>query len=337
MNRSRLFLKITLPVRHLYHRESTVTGRLRLTLLLFCYIPVMVLGVAANFLGLTEPSAPFFNYTHSVLVVAAAVFLILFCKYKIRVAACLAAMTIIGQAVVSVEMLYCALQPGDYYAMLIMANMVLLAMNTVVAIAAHLKHTAIGLGAASICTYVACAVITGDGHLESFIPVFLIAFIFISVSGLWVSKAIDRIETENTRMRRGEEELLHLLRMRKDEVMAYFSLASKKYSGDGTHMLLECLSKRSRHNLLSNVENYIRVRATDMERIKEVFPEFTRSEREICQLILQGKRLTELCTVLGKTESNINSQRAHMRKKLGLRPADDLQEALQRRLDGAPA
>lgn len=337
MSRSHAFLKITLPIRHLYHRESTVTSRLRLTLLLFCYLPVMVLGTAANALGLTEPSAPFFYYTHTVLMVAAAAFIILFCKYRIKVATCLATMTIIGQAVVSVEMLYCALQPGGYYPMLIMANMVLLAMNTMVAIAARLKHTAIALGAAAISTYVACAIITDDKHLESFIPVFLIAFLFTSLTGLWVAKAIDKLETENSRMRHGEEELLHLLRMRKGEVLTYLSLASKRYSCDGTQMLLGCLGKKTRHNLLSNVEEYIRVRATDMERIKQVFPEFTRSEREICQLILQGKKLTELCTVLGKTESNINSQRAHMRKKLGLRPADDLQEALQRRLDSAPA
>ena len=54
---------------------------------------------------------------------------------------------------------------------------------------------------------------------------------------------------------------------------------------------------------------------------------------EICALILQDKKQNAICMLLNKSASNINSQRAHIRKKLGLRPQDDLKAALRRRMD----
>ena len=81
------------------------------------------------------------------------------------------------------------------------------------------------------------------------------------------------------------------------------------------------------------MEAYLKTRNTDLEIIAQKFPELTPSEREICRLILQGKKLYDICRLLGKNESNVNSQRANMRKKLGLQPAENLQKALQQRLE----
>lgn len=140
------------------------------------------------------------------------------------------------------------------------------------------------------------------------------------------------MEEENRQLKKGEAELLTLLRMRKDEVKAFLSLAKKKYDNDGTKLLMESLDKKTRYNLLTNVEEYIRERDTDLSIIEKAFPELTPSEREICRLVLQGKKLGEICTILGKTETNINSQRANVRRKLGLQPSDNLQRRLQERL-----
>lgn len=329
------FKIISRPIRRLYLRENTVTGRLRIVLLTYCYIPVIVLGIAANFLGLTEPSAQFFKYTHTALISVAAMFLVLFYKSQISVGVCLSAMTIIGQTVVSIEMLYCANRPTDYYTMLIMANMVLLAMNTMVSMAGQLKYTTVVLGISALATYIACAIITGDETLQSFIGVFSIAFAFVSITGFWVVKAVNNIEDENQQIKKDESDLLHILRLRKHEVKAYLELASQKTSIDGTRILLKRLTNKSRENLLANVEEYIVSRDTEKKHLKKVFPDFTPSEIEICYLILHGKKLTEICKTLGKTETNVNSQRAKMRKKLELQPSDNLREKLQNRINQA--
>lgn len=321
-----------LSFRKLFRKEHSVIDRQRLALLVLCYIPIMIIGVATNFLGITEPSAPFFVYTHTLCIIAAAVFFYLFYSRKISITICLAAFTIIGQSIISIEMVYSALQDTHYYNMLIMANMVLLSLNTLVSTAAYMKKNTVFLGIASIAIYIVCSLMTGDRLLQSFIAVFILAFFFASVVGVWVSDSIGRLEQENEKYRKDELEMLNILRLKKNEVKAYLSLASEKYSHDGTRVLLERLDTKSRHNLLANVGEYLKAQDTDLETISRVFPEFTPSERAICRLILQGMKLTDICSALGKNESNINSQRANMRKKLALRPSDILHEALRRRM-----
>lgn len=335
MNMKTAFLKATHPVRKLYRREHTVIGRQRLSLLLFCYLPILLIGVAANFMGLTQPTASFFSYTHTVALIAAAAVFWMFCRRRFDVGVTFSAFTILGQAIISIEMVYCALQPSDYYAMLIMANMVLLALNTMVAMAAYMKKTTTLLGFASLAVYIVCAVLADDPHLRSFIGVFTIAFLFVSLVGVAVAKSTGRLEQENTQLKKGEWEILHILRLKKNEVKTFVSLAAEKYDHDGTRVLLERLDRRARYNLLSNVEEYLKTRDTDLSVIARVFPELSPSEREIARLILHGKKLGDICLTLSKNESNVNSQRANMRRKLGLKPADNLQQALRQRLDSA--
>lgn len=321
------------PFRKWLQRETSLLDRQRLALLLFCYIPFLLLGVVANFLGVTEPSAPFFYYTHTLLVFSAAVFLVLYYRRKISITICFAAFIIIGQTILSVEMIYCAFQRTLYYDMLIMANMVLLSLNALVATAGMMKQVSVLLGITTLFIYILCAWITGDEILNSFIIVFILVFLFSSVIGVWVANSMDQLEHENEEYKKGEKELLHILRLKRDEVKAFVALASEKYSCNGTQMLLEQLDTKSKHNLVTNVEAYLKTRNTDLEIIAQKFPELTPSEREICRLILQGKKLYDICRMLGKNESNVNSQRANMRKKLGLQPAENLQKALQQRLE----
>lgn len=322
---------LTYPYRKLNSRLNSVIDRQRLTLLMFCYLPIMLLGVAANFLGLTQPSATFFTYTHSVCILTAATFFILFCKNKINIATCLSCFTIVGQCILTIEMTYCALQNTHYYELLILANMVLLALNTLVSVAGYLKYTTMILCFMTIGTFIVCSFLTGDKLLQSFIPVFILAFVFVGIVGLWITKNTKMIEDENEQMKEYENGMLDILHMQKGDVKTLLSLAAERLSYDGTKVLLERLSVGSRQNFLDNVAEYLRNKHTDLETIKSKFPEFTPSERDICRLMLQGKKLTNISIILGKSESNVSSQRANMRKKLGLKPDENLLVTLQKR------
>lgn len=330
-----LYIKISHPFRILYRREHTIIGRQRLSLLLLCYLPVLLMGILANFFGFTQPSASFFNYTHTLFLIAAIAFLLLYGKGKINIGVCLSAFTIIGQSVISIEMVYCALRPTPYYIMLIMANVVLLTMNMTVSMIASMKTNTIILGGITLGIYIVCSFLANDATMKSFIVIFIIAFTFLSLIGVWMAKNVNKMESENEQMKRNELEVLHILRLKKDEVKAFMSLASERSSHDGTKVLLDRLDRKARYNLLANVEEYLKTRDTDLEIIANMFPEFTQSEREICRLILQGKKMGDICLILNKNESNINSQRANMRKKLELKPSENLQKALQQRLDDA--
>lgn len=347
MRTVRLSGKHARPISRFINAEPTTVDKERCLLLLFCYVPIMLVGVVANFLGITAPSAPFFNYTHTLCILVAAVVFVLFICRKINVATCLAAFTIIGQSILSIEMIYCALNSSPYYNFLIIANTVLLALNTMVSVAAYLKANTVVLSCATVAVYAVCACLADSEILKSFIAVFSIAFLFVCFAGVVVatttnklerdkdklSRDNDQLERDNQHFKQEEVELLHLLRLKKEEVRAFLSLASQKHDYDGTRVLFERLNTKSQNNLITNIEGYIKTRSTDLKTIELAFPELTPSEREICRLILQGKKLGDICLILTKNESNINSQRAHIRSKLGLKPADNLQQSLQQRLD----
>lgn len=70
-----------------------------------------------------------------------------------------------------------------------------------------------------------------------------------------------------------------------------------------------------------------------MEVMAEAMPELSPSERKICLLILQGKKLGEICRTLDKTENNVNAHRSHIRSKLELKTSENLKEALEKRIE----
>lgn len=49
-------------------------------------------------------------------------------------------------------------------------------------------------------------------------------------------------------------------------------------------------------------------------------------------MVYEGKTLKEMCDLLNKSESNITSQRSHIRKKLNMDRKDDLRQVLEARI-----
>ena len=160
----------------------------------------------------------------------------------------------------------------------------------------------------------------------------LFIFLIICLLGTQIRKNIVRLNKENEGLRNDELELLKLLRMNKSQVKALLEL-SKSKSSVRTGELLDIVDDQVRHNIIHAVSTWQRQKEVESTNMSMKFPELTNSEREICALILQDKKQNAICMLLNKSASNINSQRAHIRKKLGLRPQDDLKAALRRRMD----
>ncbi len=96
--------------------------------------------------------------------------------------------------------------------------------------------------------------------------------------------------------------------------------------------LIERLSPEMRQRILQRASQHLRKEEMDNLAWDLVCAELTKSEKEICRLILDGRSLKEICAELNKTESNITSQRSHIRKKLGMERTDDLQRTLELRI-----
>lgn len=93
--------------------------------------------------------------------------------------------------------------------------------------------------------------------------------------------------------------------------------------------LMDRLSPEQKEKLRKNVEEHFRDKEFEKMVYLDLCPDLTKSEIEICKLILQGKTVKEICDALGKNVTNITSQRSHIRKKLHLDKNEDLRSSLE--------
>lgn len=125
---------------------------------------------------------------------------------------------------------------------------------------------------------------------------------------------------------------MRVLQLNKEQLKLYIELSKREYKEDETRLILAKFSEKTQKYVVDNVTKYIQGEKYNDDRIKEQFPELSPSEREIVHLILRGHKLGAICTMLNKSESNINTQRANIRRKLGLHPTDNLNKALESRM-----
>ena len=91
------------------------------------------------------------------------------------------------------------------------------------------------------------------------------------------------------------------------------------------------LSPEQQQNILDRAAEQLKTSELSKKAWDLVCADLTNSERVICQMVLEGKMLKEICIELNKSESNITSQRSHIRKKLNMDRKDDLRRELEKR------
>lgn len=119
----------------------------------------------------------------------------------------------------------------------------------------------------------------------------------------------------------------------KEEKKALEMLAAlKDMNYDKAGNLMERLSPELRQRIVKHASEHLRKEEMDKLAWDEVCRDLTNSEKEICKLVLQGLSLKQICIQLDKSESNITSQRSHIRKKLNLDRKEDLRRTLELRI-----
>lgn len=95
--------------------------------------------------------------------------------------------------------------------------------------------------------------------------------------------------------------------------------------------LMSRLSPEQQKNILDRAAEQLKNSEQSKKAWDLVCIDLTNSERQICQMVLEGKSLKEICIEQNKSESNITSQRSHIRKKLNMDRKDDLRRELEKR------
>lgn len=313
-------------------REKGFINHQRQAILLY-YAIAMMIATMSNIIGVSGSFCTFFTVSNSIMLVSFIIFTILYTIKRLEIVQFATFMTASTHIFISVDCIYAAITPSlPNVTMVILVNMLILLGNSIITLATYLTRTAQLTTLLSIATYISCTIITGSQALYDYLFMILIIFCLTSYIGFRITKTVERLQMENQTLRRDEEELMRILRLDKEQIKAYINLAKQEHSTEETNTLLNLLGKTTQMTLINNVVSYIKANESDEALIEKRFPDFTPSEIQICQLILRDKKLSEICSILGKTESNISTQRANIRKKLGLQPADNLRKVLIERM-----
>lgn len=128
-------------------------------------------------------------------------------------------------------------------------------------------------------------------------------------------------EAEENAIKTEEEKALHMLGMQSN------------MSKSKAESLISHLSPEAQEKLLGNVAQAFYDDVFANISLEDVCPELSPSELEICLLVLKRKSMKEMCDILGKTVTNITSQRSRIRKKLGMKRDDDFRLFLFKRIN----
>lgn len=313
-------------------QDSSIRERQRFFVFLYTSF-ILFLVIPLNLIGLTGPDERFYFWMNSSNLLVTLITFILFVYKKIKLSTALSVLLLSSQLETTGEMLYCALNSSQYHTHLIVGNLVLSSVVIMLAVASYLQFIPVLLATIAIGGYTVCILITHDATLINFYLLFFLIFIITCALGERLIYAINTLEQENLHLKQDEAELLRFLRMNKQQVHAYIEFSKKKNpNSKEMEQLLERLNESSQRNIINSVSTYLVEKRTSMDQIAAAFPELTSTEHEICRLIMQGKKLSEICATLDKTENNITAHRGHIRKKLNLKPENNLKKTLEIRM-----
>ena len=333
INRCRLIANKFIKLKKQFtEREDNYLDQQRQTILVY-YTVLLSAGLIANIAGLSGAFHPFYKACNSFMLLTIISLAMLYITRHLPLVKTIGSMTMTTQVCISTDTLFCAFSPDfSNCEMVVLINMLILSANTVFSLATYLTRISQITTVIALITYTGCLFVTGDKILHDYFIILLIIMIFISVIGLRIARNAEYLMNVNKTLKQDEAELLQVLRLNKQQVKAYIALAHERHDTTKTTHLLELMGTASQKNIIENVTEFLRRQEIERHDIGMALPALTASERDICRLILQNKKQGEICAILNKSESNICTQRANIRKKLGLKPSQDLGEELAKRL-----
>ena len=152
--------------------------------------------------------------------------------------------------------------------------------------------------------------------------------IFTCILGEMIRRGIRSMQRENADYHSTLNRVLSTFHMTKTELLAYIQLGRGEQSDKDITDFFNRLNERTEANLIRAVEQRVAQRKMQHADISAVLPTLTPTEQEVCRLIIGGKTIIEIASILHKNANNVSSVRIHIRKKLGLATGKDLREAL---------
>lgn len=220
----------------------------------------------------------------------------------------------------AVDSMLCLHFQGDQDNLSVMSNIFIMFILAITAQSQQLNRTTIGFVIVLLPVVAVAISHTQVSTLLFSIKAILVGFLMILYVWLYNSEPVMVKELRQPKhLREEERKALHMLADLKDE------------EKDMAVNLLSRLSPEQQQNILDRAAEQLKTSELSKKAWDLVCADLTNSERVICQMVLEGKMLKEICIELNKSESNITSQRSHIRKKLNMDRKDDLRRELEKR------
>lgn len=301
------------------------------------YVALLILGTLADLLEISGSFDIFYKYTNSFMLAFTLLWTGGYIAKKISITRTMALLSGNTQLFIATDTVYCALSPSvPHPQMVILVNMLILAGNIMFSIATFQRAITLFNVLIAIGTFYSCMVFSYHYEFQQYFTMMVLLFTFTGILGLHITHNTRQLQSDYDSIKEEEEELMRVLQLNKEQLKLYIELAKREYKEDETRLILAKFSEKTQKYVVDNVSKFIQTEKYNGERIEEHFPELSPSEREIVRLILRGHKLGAICTILNKSESNINTQRANIRRKLGLHPTDNLNKALESRMPISP-
>ena len=259
----------------------------------------------------------FYNIVHT-LALALLIYVVL--KRKVVFKTGISLLYILVFVKLAIDSMLCLHYQGDRDNLSVMSNIFIMFILAITAQSQQLNRTTLGF-AVALLTVVAVAI----SHMQISTLLFSIKAVlvgFLMILYVWLynwEPVIVKELRQPKQMREEEKKALHMLADLKDE------------EKDMAVNLLSRLRPEQQKNILERAAEQLKTSELSKKAWDLVCADLTNSERVICQMVLEGKMLKEICIELNKSESNITSQRSHIRKKLNMDRKDDLRRELEKR------
>ena len=258
-----------------------------------------------------------FNLTHT-LALALLMYVVL--KRKVVFKTGISLLYILVFVKLAIDSMLCLHYQGDRDNLSVMSNIFIMFILAITAQSQQLNRTTLGF-AVALLPVVAVAL----SHTQISVLLFSIKAVlvgFLMILYVWIynwEPVITKELRQPKQLREEEKKALHMLADLKDE------------EKDKTVNLLSRLSSEQQQNILDRAAEQLKTSELSKKAWNLVCADLTNSEKQICQMVLEGKMLKEICIELNKSESNITSQRSHIRKKLNMDRKDNLKRELEKR------
>ena len=323
--KSKLIQRLTI---FLDRRSHNWQQRMCLITFLMLSLSVVILGVPMHFIGMIGRCDTILYTISAMSWAATLVILVMYLTQRMRLTVAISSFGILTQLAESARIVYVAMERPDGFEETIVFNLVISLALIIYMVMAAVRHMPTILALMSIATITSAYLYT-DGEINrQIVVIFVIVEIFTCILGEMIRRGIRSMQRENADYHSTLNRVLSTFHMTKTELLAYIQLGRGEQSEKDINDFFNHLDERTEANLIRAVEQRVAQRKMQHADISAVLPTLTPTEQEVCRLIIGGKTIIEIASILHKNANNVSSVRIHIRKKLGLATGKDLREAL---------